>query len=494
MARTKRQNQEYMTFSGGLQAFTSPLLLEDGESPFLQNVDLRNPGRLQKASGFLQLGSGTGSGSNRGVFSWDRENGATELFQVYDENLYNYTGTASGWATVGTALGATGSFPVEWAVHFVNTGTGVGSGADTFVERLYISQGLDQGVIKLTTGTSISGVANVYAKHLESYKGRLYAGNVKQGSNTHQTRVIYTDVSGEDFPDDNFFDDMGEPIVALKEFSGALFVFTENKVAYYDEYKLTPLNANGGTTNSHTVQVSESRLIWYNRGGVYMYAGGTEGTVISRPVAKWLDEVVDANEVTAGLDSKGRYCLYIGDVTVSGTSYSDVVLRYDMLINAWDMMAGRPFKYWTRNKAGGVYEVYTTNTDGQEIWQADTGSSLNGSTQASVYETSLLYGNAENVDNYKTGYRIEVVYKPTNKTEYVTAKYRVGGTGSWNTIGDTANNIPMAGTDEIKSCELVLPANMRGKFLQLQFSHSSAVEGFDVYCINLKYDIEQFNG
>ena len=73
-------------------------------------------------------------------------------------------------------------------------------------------------------------------------------------------------------------------------------------------------------------------------------------------------------------------------------------------------------------------------------------------------------------------------------------KYRVDGTGSWNTIGGTINNVPLTGTDEIKSHELVLPGDMRGKFLQLQFTHSSAVDGFDIYCINLKYDIEEFNG
>lgn len=493
MARKERINQEYINFSGGIQSFTSPLLLQTDENPFCRNVDIRKPGILQKALGYAQLGSGSGTSNNRGVFSWDKEDGSTELYHVYNDDLYNYTGTASGWATVGTALGATGSFPVEWAVHFVNTGTGVGSGADTFIERIYISQGLTQGVIKYTAGASISGIANVYAKHLATYKGRLYAGNVIQGTKTHQTRVIYSDVSGEDFPDNNYFDDMGEPIIALREFSGALFVFTENKVAYYDEYKLTPLNANGGTTNAETVQVTESRLLWYNRGGVYMYAGGTEGVLISRPVDKWLDEVSDALVVTGGLDYKGRYCLYIGDATVDGDSYSDVILRYDVLINAWDILTDRPFKYWTRNKAGGVYEAYTTNPDGQEVWQGDLNYSLDSATQVSCYETPLLYGSPKNIDDEKTAYRIEMTYKPTNQSEYITVKYRANGTGSWSTIGGTTDNVALTGTDEVKVVELVLPAKVRGKFLQLQLSHSSAVDGFDIYGINLKYDIEENN-
>lgn len=494
MARSKRLNQEYIDFSGGIQGFTSPLLLNEEETPLCYNVDIRQPGILQKAAGYAQLGSGSGAGNNRGVFSWDKEDGSTELYQVYNNSLYNYSGTASGWTSVGT-VGADSTDPVEWAVHYVNTGTGVGSGADSFVERIYLSLGLTHGHIRYTNGTSISVLTGLYAKHLESYKGRLYAGNVIQDTTkSHPTRVIFTDVSGGTFEDDNYFDDMGEPITGLKEFSGALFVFTENKVAYYDGYKLTTLNTNGGTTNAQTVQVTEGRLLWYNRGGVYMFAGGTEGTLISRPVYEWLDAVTDATEVTGGLDTKGRYCLYLGDVTVNGTAYTDVVLRYDVLINAWDVLEDRPYKYWTRNKAGGVYELYVTNPDGQEVWQADYGYALNGSGQASYYETPLLYGNPEHTDNYKNAYRVEITYEPTNQSEYITVKYRTDGTGSWQTIGGTANNIPLTGTDEIKTYELVLPPNVRGKFLQLQFTHTSAVDGFKIYNINLKYDIEKYDG
>ena len=491
MARSKRTRENYMDFSGGLQGFTSPLLLNTNETPLCTNMDIRRPGKLRKSGGFLQLGSGTGTGDNRGVFAWNKEDGTSELYQVYNENLYKYTGTASGFNAVGTALGSTGSAPVEWAVAFINTGTGVGSAADTFVERLYMSQGLDQGTIRFTTGTAINSVASIYAKHLEEYKGRLYAGNVKQGSNTYNTRVIFTDVSGDNFPNTNYFDDMGEPIKAIKEFSGALFVFTENKVATWDEYSLTPLNVNGGTTNSNTVQISESKLLWYNRGGVFIYAGGTESVLVSRPVTDWIEAITDADAVTGGLDNKSRYNLYIGDVTVGGVAYSDVVLRYDVLINAWDVMANRPFKYWTLNSAAGVYESYVSDPDSQKIYQSDIGYSLDGSTQVSSYQTAKLYGGVDDVDNYKNAYRVEVVFKPTGKSEFVTVQYRVGGTGTWSNIGGTTDNISLSGSDEVKITELVIPEKATGKFIELKFSHTSSTGGFEIYGINLIYDIER---
>lgn len=487
MARSKRVTQKYIDFSGGYQAFTSPLLLKVNESPFLYNVDISKPGKLKKSLGFAQIGTGTGSGSNRGIFAWNKENGDNELYQVYNSDMYKYNG--SSFVSIGSGFG-TGSSPVEFAVSFINTGTGVGTAAETFVERLYVTQGLE-GTIKYTQGTNISSLANTYAKHLEAYKGRLYLGNVKVTSSTYPSRVMFSEVSKETFPDANYFDDMGEAIVALKEYSGALFVFTQNKVAAWDEYALRNLNVNGGTTNSQTVQVTESRLLWYNRGGVYMYAGGTEATLISRPIEDWLDSVTNAESVTGGLDPRGRYCLYIGNVTFGGVNYSHVVLRYDVLINSWDVVVDRPFKYWTRNKAAGVYEVYTTNPSGQQVWQIDTGYALNGSAQGSVYQTPKLFGAAENVDDIKTAYEVQVVFRPTGASEYLTAQYRIGGTGTWSNVEGTTNNVSLSGTDEIKVQRLILPGKAAGKFVELKLGHTSTGAGFEIYGLNLVYDVEE---
>ena len=256
MARSKRVIQKYIDFSGGYQTFTSPLLLKVNESPFLYNVDMSKPGILAKSLGYAQIGTGTGSGSNRGVYAWNRENGNDELYQVYGSDMYKYNGT--NFESIGSGFGS-GTSPVEWGVSFINTGTGVGTGAETFVERLNVTQDIE-GEVKYTTGANMSSLANVYAKHLEVYKGRLYLGNVKTGSKTYPSRVIFSEVSKDTFPENNYFDDMGEGITGLKEYSGALFVFTQDKVAAWDEYSLTVLNTNGGTTNKQTIQVSESRL------------------------------------------------------------------------------------------------------------------------------------------------------------------------------------------------------------------------------------------
>lgn len=484
--RTKRVTQKYIDFSGGYQGFVSPLLLKANETPFAYNVDLSRPGQLRKAQGFSQIGSGNGSGENRGIFAWNKESGENELYHVYNDSLYKYNG--SSFALFGTGFG-TGSDKVEFATSFINTGTGIGTAAGTYVERMYISQGIT-GEVKYTDGASMSSIASTYAKHLEVYKGRLYLGNVRVGNETYPSRYIFSEVAKDNFPDGNYVDDMGEAIVGLKEYSGALFIFTQNKVAAWDEYSLKTLNVNGGTTNKETVQITESKLLWYNRGGVYMYAGGTEAVLVSRPVSDWLELITDATSVTGGLDSRGRYCLYIGSVTYGGVTYSHVVLRYDVLLNAWDILINRPFKYWARNKVGGIYEVYTTNPGGQEVWQVDIGYALNGSAQGSIYQTPKLYGSPENIDDIKTAYEVQVVFKPNNTSNYLTAQYRVDGTGNWNNIEGTTNNILMSGTDEIKVQSLKLPPKVAGKFVELKLSHSASGSGMEVYGVNLIYDVE----
>jgi len=104
MARSKRVVQKYLDFSGGHQSFTSPLLLRVNESPFLYNVDISRPGKLQKAYGFAQIGSGVGSGANRGIFCWNTEDGRNDIYQVYEDSLYKYAELTDSFSLIGSGI------------------------------------------------------------------------------------------------------------------------------------------------------------------------------------------------------------------------------------------------------------------------------------------------------------------------------------------------------------------------------------------------------
>lgn len=480
--RTSRVKTKYNDFSGGVQVYTSPLWVKDNESPFCKNVDISRPGELRKAYGYTEEGSESGTTPPRGAFVFNKEDGSSELYKLTNNVLKKKSG--STWTQV-TGTIASGTDHMEGALMYINTGTGVGTGADSFVERMYFSVGLND-TLKYTDGSNVSSVANTYAKHIEVYKSRIYLGNVKQGSKTYPSRVIYSDISTDSFNSTNYIDDFGEPITALKEYSGSLFFFSENKLAAYDEYKLQIIPGNFGTTSSESVQTVQGRMIWYNRSGVYMYAGGASPQNISKRVQDWIDAIADPNAVTAGIDEDERYNLYIGDVEVNGESYNDVVLRYDISLNAWDILPDRPFKYWLRQRSAGVYLIYATDVDNDKVWRVNNGRTLNGAAIVSEWESAKL--DLGQPDTYKNFYEAFVVFKPTGANEYLSLQYRLDGATGWNNIGGTTNNVDLSGNDDIKGVKLGFPSNVQGKMIQFKLGHTSSGNGFTLYELNIKSD------
>lgn len=482
--RTPRGKNKYNDFSGGVQIYTGPLWVKDNETPFCQNIDISRPGELRKAFGYTQLGTATGGDAPRGGFVFDKEDGTSTPYKLTNSTLSKWDG--SDWVTITGGSGfATGTEHIEAALMYINTGTGVGTGADEFVERMYIAQGLSDPV-KYTDGVNIGEVAGVYAKHIESYKSRIYLGNVKQNDKTYPTRIISAQISTDNFDEGDIIDELGEPNTALKEYSGSLFFFSENKLAAYDGYKLQVIPGNFGTTNSETVQKVQGRMIWYNRSGVFMYAGGGLPQNISKRVQGWIDVISNAREVTAFIDSDERYNLCIGDVTYNGDSYSDVVLRYDVTLNAWDILPDRPFKYGMRQRSGGVYIVYATDTTQDRVWKVNDGRSLNGVAMLSEWESAKL--DLGNPDTFKNFYEAHVTFKPQNVNEYFTLQYRLDGNTTWLNTENTTNNVSVSGTDDIKTTKLFFPKNTVGKMIQFKLSHSSTGNGFNLYEIMIKGD------
>jgi hypothetical protein len=247
--------------------------------------------------------------------------------------------------------------------------------------------------------------------------------------------------------------------------------------------------------NSSVVQVTDEVLLWYNRGGVYMYAGGTQPVLVSRPVKEVLDVVQDADKVSAGIDSEMRYCLHIGDINYNGDSLKDVVLRYDPLMNSWTILTDRKPRYWTLNHAGGVYESYGIDgsVNGENaVYQADIGYSLIGDSQKSLYQSPKIFGtDVANVHDLKNGYKLQVAYKPTGNDEYLSVSFRADGTGEWKYVDNKTDNISLASDKEIEVVELRLPMGVVGKFLEVRFEHESEVGGFEIYAVNVIYDINE---
>lgn len=471
--RQGRYRRKINDFSGGLQAFTSPLWSADNESPFIKNADIRKPGILSKALGYSQIGSTGSGGAMLGMATFENENGTNTLYKKHLTQLYRYNGSA--WASVATGL-ASGDMMEGVNAYMDNS------------DRLYFALGHTDTVRYTGDAGSSSAIANTYAKYIEQFNGRLYLGNVKVSSTTYPHRVLFSAVGADTFDTaTDYFDDIGLPITALRTYAGALYVFTENSIGAYDGYALRRLPVASGTTSARSVLDVDGRLMWYNRAGVYVYGGSGLPQLVSRQVQPWIEAVSAPTSVAAGLDANGRYCLWIGDVTVDGTAYSDVVLRYDPLINAWDVLVDRPFSIWTRVKSGGSYVAYAGDPDNDKVWVVDSGTSLNGSAIASEYQTAWL-GAGEDPEDVKNFYKVYVTFEPTGEAEYLTLQYRTDGASSWSSVGGTANNIDLSGSESIETVEIDLPANVQGRYIQFRITHSSGSGGFTIYELGFEYD------
>lgn len=472
--RTQRFSKTYRDFSGGVQELTSPLWMQDNESPFATDVDIRKPGILGKSLGYSEAGSGTASGRVKGLGVFEKEDGTYTLLKVHDNDLHSYTG--SGWTNLYSPFTSNSTDKATFTNAFLDN-----------EDRIYITTGHNDNLFYYN-GSASGSVSNVKAKHMDLFNNRLYLANVKLTSTTYPIRVQYSGLGVDTFDTTNdFFDDVGEPIEGLKTYAGKLHVWTENKLFAYDGYSLTEIPGDYGTKSARSIQIVEGRLLWHNRGGVFMYAGAGLPTLISRKIQGWIDVISSASNVAGGIDSKGRYLLYIGDVTYQGTSYTDVCLRYDVLNNTWEVLLNRPYGVFALQKSGGTYISYAGDVDNDKVWIVDGAQGLNGSTLPSEWQTPKY--DAGEPEDQKNFYAVDITYKPQNVATYVTVKYRIDGSSSWSQIGGTTNNIDLSGTDLIKNARLVLPANTAGKFIQLQFTHSSSSSSFEIYEIKLVCDM-----
>ena len=91
-----------------------------------------------------------------------------------------------------------------------------------------------------------------------------------------------------------------------------------------------------GCDSHRSIQNVGNFTIFYNRKGVYA-TNGSDVQLISNPVEKFIDAIDQDTvyEICAGVKDNKYYHLFIGDVTVNGTSYTNCELVYDVLQNSW---------------------------------------------------------------------------------------------------------------------------------------------------------------
>jgi hypothetical protein len=230
------------------------------------------------------------------------------------------------------------------------------------------------------TGTTFSSSTNVtdmpQAKYILRYRDRLYLLNVRYGGTTYPFRVVASSVpsagaitwavaGSPTSSTGGFIDvDFSLEITGGGENWDRMVVFTERSAYMYDQSSFKKV-WDIGCSNHRTIKCHNAYMIWANADGVWVSTGGQPqnigGDVIDFIRAgtprNFFAEIV--NEV---------YWLYVGNVTVNGVTYANLVLKFNINLSTWEWRElSDTMTIFARYNNSGKFRLYMGDTDGN-VW------------------------------------------------------------------------------------------------------------------------------
>ena len=189
---------------------------------------------------------------------------------------------------------------------------------------------------------------------IENYRSRIWVAD------SATDKVYYTDVvstsqtisGGTSFiqvsPQD------GEKITALKRHPDALLVFKQNHI-----YRiLSPTSADPdprifrGTYSKESIVETKSGLFYHHPTGFYKFVYSGEQQEISRPIIDVVEAISRANyESINGWADSDHIMWSIGDITLKGIAYANVVCRYTISTQVWTL-----YSYASEIKRSALYD------------------------------------------------------------------------------------------------------------------------------------------
>jgi hypothetical protein len=213
-----------------------------------------------------------------------------------------------------------------------------------------------------------------------SFLSRVYAA----GDTANPSRVYYSGVStggavswtvGNGYVDIDVNDGAG-PITAFGKVPGYLLFFKERSMTRWNFSSAFPESLiQIGTPSQESVVMGGGLCAFYSASnesakGFYITSGDRPICISqdnSRPIKKWVDAIpTDAN--VCGWATDRGFAWSIGSVTVDGESYSNVVLKYNRLLNNWAVRTyPTQFKVFAPYLVSGVNTIVAGNDNGTII-------------------------------------------------------------------------------------------------------------------------------
>ena len=183
-------------------------------------------------------------------------------------------------------------------------------------------------------------------------------------------------------PDDN------SNITALEETSDTLLVFKENSI-----YRVDAITKSVSPTNIYNIGAPSQEAVTRCRGMVYFYSGQeilrTDGSYpeqISRlAIQDYLDVIVDKTAVNLYSDERTVY-VSIGNVTLKGEGYKNVVLKFSVLDESWTLYE---YPFFVKNTE--LYKEELVGMSGDKLSKLQTGFTDFGGDIPFNFETQNLF-------------------------------------------------------------------------------------------------------
>lgn len=439
------------------EVFASPDSVE-----FAMNLNFDRMGSSQSRLGLTTLGAQVASGAMLGMANYRNNAGTTYgLLAKVAGTVYNYNG--SNWASVRTGLG------VATKARFTN-----------FLDLTYMVDGNAGGVVSTYNGTTF-GSTNIGSlpkgDFIENYRSRIWVAD-SATDKVYYSAVVSTSqtiTGGTDFiqvsPQD------GEKITGLKRHARALLVFKQNHI--YKIYSTTSADPDPaifrGTYSQESITEAKDGIYYHHSTGFYKFIFDGEQQEISRPIIDIVEAIPRANyENIVGWADSDHIYWSIGDITLDGVAYANVVCRYTISTQVWTLYS---YAYEIRSQAlydnGTLLRQVVGDTTGFPFL-FDSGTTDNGTAIFYDIQTHPLYFSAVKMDE-KNISEVSAVHK---NAEGAQLSYQPDD-GAWKGIGTISKPIVQAFTTDAKFKKVRFRFSGNNKGTALVF------RGFEVLGLNI---------
>lgn len=366
---------DLMNHSGGMITEVVDSLMPDGSYRLIMNLDDDIVGGLRVRRGESAVGSQVQDNKVcLGLYNF-RDSGSgtdNQLIAVFndsgDSNAVTSYLDGGSWS----AISGGSSFTADAKFRFT-----------TFLDYVFMVNSANDAIKSWDGNTGNSwGTTNLTSapsgKFIDVYKDRvLVAGTTanpdrvyksslpSSGTISWDTTNDWVDVNPED----------GQNITALANNGTYELIWKERAFYRWNGKALEPdLIYDIGCTSQESVATRNGVTFFFNPYGIYITNGGRP-QVISRPIQRWIDAISGSyfTEVSGAVDEDNYYCS-IGDVTVDGESFTNVVLVYSISRQRWRIYTyGEEIRYMARyTDSSGLFAIVAGNDDG-DVWQLNNG-------------------------------------------------------------------------------------------------------------------------